>query len=154
MDTLYFEDLKVGQELTAGEYQTSAEDMVEFALKWDPLPIHIDEEAAKASAYGGLVASGEYTMAVKQLLINRLGISQAIIGSVGYDELRYLNPVRPGDRLSVHARCIYRRESRTRPDRGVVKFDVTLANQAGESVLAYTDIVIVARRNSANHSSG
>jgi acyl dehydratase len=120
--------------------------MVAYAEKWDPFPFHVDEAAARASIHGGLIASGEYTMAVKQALIHRLGANEALIASMGYDELRYLGPVRPGDSLTLTMECTDKRESRSKPDRGIVKYKVGLTNQDNEPVLSYTDIVLLAKR--------
>lgn len=150
MSDLYFEDLRVGDVLTSDAYPIDEDEMVAFARKWDPLPIHIDEDAARASPHGGLIGSGEYSMAIKQLLITRLGFNAGVIASVGYDELRYRRPVRPGDSLTLTVRCAEKHESRTKADRGVVKFDVALANQDGEAVLTYLDIVMMARRRATH----
>jgi acyl dehydratase len=146
MAEAYYEDITVGDVRTSGPYHVTEAEMVDFARKWDPLPFHIDEAAARSSVYGGLIASGEYTMAVKQLLIHGLGINDALIGSMGYDELRYRNPVRPDDRLSLTIKYIDKRESCSKPDRGIVKFEVTLSNQNGDPVLDYIDIVLFAKR--------
>ena len=142
----YFEDIAVGDVVTAGPYHVPRDEMVAFAQKWDPLPFHVDEDAAAKTIYGGLIASGEYTMAVKQALIHRLGSNEAVIGSMGYDELRYLGPVRSDDRLTLAMECTEKRESRSKPDRGIVKYRVTLTNQDDVTVLSYIDIVMVAKR--------
>ena len=142
----YFEDVVVGATVTAGPYRVTRDEMVAFARKWDPFPFHVDEAAGRDSIYGGLIASGEYTMAVKQALIHRLGGNEALIGSMGYDELRYLGPVRPDDRLTLSMECTDKRVSRSKPDRGIVKYKVTLTNQDDEPVLSYTDIVLLAKR--------
>ena len=149
MPDLYFEDLDIGAVLTSESYAIAKDEMVAFARKWDPLPIHVDEEAARQSPHGGLIGSGEYSMAVKQLLITRLGFGQGVIASIGYDELRYLRPVRPGDGLTLSVTCLDKRESRTKPDRGVVTLNVVLANQNGETVLSYRDMVMMAKRGPA-----
>ena len=149
MPDLYFEDLDIGAVLTSETYAIAKDEMVAFARKWDPLPIHVDEEAARQSPHGGLIGSGEYSMAVKQLLITRLGFGSGVIASIGYDELRYLRPVRPGDDLTLSVTCLDKRESRTKPDRGVVTLNVVLANQNGEAVLSYRDMVMMAKRGPA-----
>ena len=142
----YFEDVVVGATVTAGPYRVTRDEMVAFARKWDPFPFNVDEAAGRDSIYGGLIASGEYTMAVKQALIHRLGGNEALIGSMGYDELRYLGPVRPDDRLTLSMECTDKRDSRSKPDRGIVKYRVTLTNQDDEPVLSYIDIVLLAKR--------
>ena len=147
MGDLYFEDIRTGDVLTSEPYAIDEDEMVSFARKWDPLPIHVDSEAAKKSPHGGLIGSGEYSMAIKQLLITRMGFGGGVIGSIGYDELRYLRPVRPGDAITLRITCTDTHESRTKPDRGVVKFDVALINQDGRPVVTYRDIVMMAKRN-------
>ncbi len=142
----YFEDVVVGSTVSAGPYHVKKDEMVAFARKWDPFPFHVDEAAGRESIYGGLIASGEYTMAVKQALIHRLGGNEALIGSMGYDELRYLGPVRADDQLTLSMECTDKRDSRSKPDRGIVKYRVTLTNQDDEPVLSYIDIILLAKR--------
>ncbi len=142
----YFEDVAVGELMTAGPYHVTQDEMVAFAQRWDPFPYHVDEAAGQESIYGGLIASGEYTMAVKQSLIHRLGGNEALIGSMGYHELRYLDPVRPDDQLTLSIECTDKRDSRSKPDRGIVKYKVTVTNQDDAPVLSYIDIVLLAKR--------
>jgi acyl dehydratase len=146
MDAVWFDDIEIGSARSAGPYHVVEAEMVAFARKWDPLPFHVDAAAARRSVYGGLTASGEYTMAVKQLLLHRFNLGAAMIGSLGYDELRYLLPVRADDRLTLAMECIDKRLSRSKPDRGIVKFRVTLTNQHDAAVLRYIDTVMMARR--------
>ena len=146
MGDAYFEDVAVGQTMSAGPYHVTRDEMVAYAEKWDPFPFHVDEAAGRQSIHGGLIASGEYTMAVKQALIHRLGANLALIASVGYDELRYLGPVRPDDRLTLSMECTDKRPSRSKPDRGIVKYRVTLTNQDDQPVLSYIDIILLAKR--------
>ena len=141
----YFEDAVVGAMVSAGPYHVNKDEMVAFARKWDPFPFHINEAAGRESIYGGLIASGEYTLAVKQALIHMLGSNEGLIGSMGFDELRYLSPVRADDRLTLSLECIEKRVSRSNPDRGIVKYRVTLTNQHGEPVLSYVVIVLLAK---------
>ena len=143
---MYFEDLAVGRVLDFGSYHVEAEDMVAFARKWDALPIHLEADGGTAAPYGGLIASGEYTMAVKQYLLSRHPIGKGVIGTLGYDEVRFPKPVRAGDTLHLAGECVEARASRSKPDRGVVKLRIRIANQMDEPVLTYTDIVLMARR--------
>ena len=142
----YFEDMVVGEMVSAGPYHVNKDEMVAFARKWDPFPFHLDDAAGRNSIYGGLIASGEYTMAVKQTLSHRIGKNEALICSVGYDELRYLRPVKAGDRLTLSMECIDKQSSLSKPDRGIVKYRVTLTNQEDDPVLSYIDIILLAKR--------
>lgn len=144
----WFEDMTVGETDTIGEYLVDEEEMVEFARKWDPFPFHVDKDAAEKSIHGGLIASGEYSMAVKQILLHRKGIPPGVMASLGYDELRYLGPVRPGDRISVRLEVLDKRESKSKPDRGIVQVRTTLENQDKAELLTYIDNVLIAKRNS------
>ena len=142
----YFEEVYVGEMESAGPYHVNKDEMVAFARKWDPFPFHLDDAAGRKSIYGELIASGEYTMAVKQTLSHRIGKNEALICSVGYDELRYLRPVKAGDRLTLSMECIDKQSSLSKPDRGIVKYRVTLTNQEDDPVLSYIDIILLAKR--------
>jgi len=147
----YFEDIRIGDTETAGAYEVTEGEMVEFARKWDPLPIHIDPVAAQRSPHGGLIASGQYTLAVKQKLYTQTGfIGAAVIGAIGWEEVRFLNPVRPGHRLSLTSECIDKRESKSRADRGVITYRVRMTTQTGEPVLSYVGLVMMQKRNLCN----
>jgi acyl dehydratase len=143
----YFEDIQIGDAETVGKYEVTEEEMVAFAEKWDPLPIHIDVVAANKSSHGGLIASGQYTLAVKQKLYTQTSfLSEAVIGGIGWDEVRFVNPVRPGHSLSLTAECIEKRASTSKSDRGVLKFNVSMMTQHDELVLSYISMVMVHKR--------
>lgn len=142
----WFEDMNEGDTDTIGEYAVDEGEMVAFAEKWDPFPFHVDREAAAQSIHGGLIASGEYSMAIKQILLHRKGIPPGVMASLGYDELRYLAPVRAGDRISVRLDVLEKRESRSKPDRGVVRVRTTLKNQDNTDLLTYIDNVLIAKQ--------
>ena len=143
----YFEDIQIGDVETVGEYEVTEKEMVEFAKKWDPLPIHVDAVEAEKSTHRGIIASGQYTLAVKQKLYTQTEfIGDAVIGAIGWDEVRFANPVRPGHRLSLTAECIEKRASKSRLDRGVLKFNVTVTTQHDELVLSYISLVMMRKR--------
>ena len=133
---LYFDDIAVGDVLTAGPYLTSRDEMVAFARRWHP----------RADYLAGELACPEYVRAVKQRLVGELGIGGAIIGAMGHDEIAYPAPARPGDAVTSRFEAIALRASRSRRERGIAKFKVTIANQRGDILLAYTDIIMMARR--------
>jgi len=146
-DGLYFDDLRVGDEFAFGPYAVSRDELLEFNARWDPLPIHIDDAAARARGLAGLTASGQYTLCVKQKLLHGAPWTDAVIGALGFDELRFPHPVYPGDRLGLRIACLQVRASRSKPDRGIVKFDFSLTNQDSVVVLRYLDTVMFARRH-------
>lgn len=146
MTTLWFEDLRPGRMLTAGPYSVDHGEMLAFAAKWDPLPIHVDPDAAARTLHGGIIASGTYTIAVKQRLLTAVGFNDAILGTMGHDAMRFPNPVRAGDRLTLTVECVFARPSASRPTCGIVKYRVSLVNQSGAVVLDYLDTILIAKR--------
>ena len=130
----FLDDFEPGSTFaTEGKTITESE-ILEFALKYDPQPFHMDVEAARASHFGGLVASGIQTMAIglRMMLQAQVFAPGSSMGSPGLDELRWLKPVRPGDTLTTTARVRATRESRSRSDRGYVTFDFETVNQRRE----------------------
>jgi acyl dehydratase len=103
----YFEDIEVGETRTFGEREVTREEILEFAERYDPQPFHTDETAAADSMFDGLIASGWHTAAMTmELLVTNVFAESAATGAVGVDELRWPNPVRPGDTLSVQTEVI------------------------------------------------
>lgn len=144
-EILHFEDVVPGDSMTGPSMMMVEDDMIAFARQWDPLPFHIDREAGRKT-FGSITASGTYVMAVKMRLIHGLPRGHAIIASGGYDEVRFHEPVRPGDTLTVGMEWVSKRESKTRPDRGVVTLRFTLTNQDGKTVLSHLDNILVRKR--------
>lgn len=141
---LYYEDLEPGGGLTSAPHTVDRDELVAFAREWDPLPFHVDE-AAGVAAFGSLTAPGLYMLAIKQRLVHRLP-PLAVIASMGYDEVRFLAPLRPGDSVVLKAEWLERRASNSKPDRGIVKIRFSLVTQAGATVLGHLDTVLVRRR--------
>jgi acyl dehydratase len=143
----YFEDFEPGQVSEAGPYVVSREELLEFARRYDPQPFHLDEEAAKATHFGGLVASGWHTAAIShKLLVQGLLNDAASLGSPGVDELRWLRPVRPGDALTLRMEVLELLPSRSKPERGSIRCLFSLRNQDGETVMTQRGIGMFARR--------
>jgi len=143
---LYFEDFAVGQKFHTGRRRVDAAEIVEFAARYDPQPFHVDPEAAKASLFGGLAASGWHSAAMMMRLIvdSEFRPAGGIIGGGG--ELAWLKPVRPGDELRVESEVVELRESRSRPAQGLVKMRLTMFNQSSEAVQTFTPTLLVDRR--------
>jgi acyl dehydratase len=146
-DLLYFEDVKVGDTERFGRYEVTREEIIEYARQFDPQPFHLDEEAGKASPFGGLIASGWHTGAMLIRMLNDHSIPRAATsGALGFDDLKWVKPVRPGDILSVETRVLDKAESRSRPEIGVVKVESRVLNQAGELKMSLVSIVLYRRR--------
>ena len=147
MAELYFDDFKVGDKFSSAAKMITGDLIVEFAKVYDPQPFHLDPVAAKASIYGGLIASGFQTLALGFRLFYDTGtLSAASMGSPGLDELRWLRPVRPGDTLRVEMEVVESRPSQSKPDRGIMRATYKYLNQKGEAVLSYTAMHLLKRK--------
>jgi len=144
--TLYLEDLSVGQTFRSEPRVLTAEEMIRFARDNDPQYFHIDPEAAKASLFGGLVASGWQTAALSMRLLVE-GPAPFAGGVVGMSaELGWTKPVRPGDSIRIEGEVTDIRRSRSSPDRGVVTMKLTTYNQRDEPVQKISARVLVFAR--------
>ena len=149
-DLVHFEDVLVGQTQRFGRHEVTADEIIEYARQFDPQPFHLDEEAGRNSRFGGLIASGWHTGAMLMRMVCESGIAgHATNGAVGFDDLRWLKPVRPGDVLSVESVVVEKVESRRRRVIGVVKIAGRVLNQAGEAVMSLTSLVLYRRRPGA-----
>ena len=145
---IYFDDLEVGQETLFGHYDVTREEVLEFARKYDPQPFHLSDEEAAKTHFGRLAASGWHTCAMTMAVIARhvVGTEQAGLGSPGVDELRWLKPVYPGDRLTVRGKIIETTPSRSKPHIGVIRTQTEVTNQDDVPVMRFTSIVMMLRR--------
>jgi acyl dehydratase len=125
--------------------------IVKFAAEFDPQPYHLDDEAARHSPFGGLVASGWHTAALTMRLMadGEFKPAGGILG-VGFDDLSWPRPVRPGDELHADSEVLEVRPSKSRPDRGLIKVRTTTLNQNNEAVQIFTGNLLVPRR--PNHA--
>ena len=145
----YFEDVQVGEVMRFGRYEVTREEIIEYARQFDPQPFHLDEAAAKASMFGGLIASGWHTGAMFiRMVVEHMTPVHATSGAMGFDDLKWIRPVRPGDVLSVDV-IREKIESRSRPDRGTVKIESRIIDQRGEVVMSLTSLVLYRRRPGA-----
>lgn len=146
-DKLYFEDFPTGSKHSCGSRTLSEAEIIAFAREFDPQPFHIDPEAAKASMFGGIIASGWHTASTAMRLQVDAFLSRShSLGSPGLDELRWLKPVRPGDTLSLEIEVLEARPSQSKPDRGSVKVAYRMTNQKGELVMTMTGWGMFKRR--------
>jgi acyl dehydratase len=148
---IFYEDIASRDAMTSPTLTVDREEMVEFARRWDPLPIHVDEQAAQA-AVGGLTAPGLFLLALKHRLLYQLP-RVAVIASFGYDEVRFHEPVRPSDTLHLLFEWVDRRESESQVDRGIVTVRLSLINQAGMTAMSLLDTILVRRREPRSPSA-
>jgi acyl dehydratase len=150
MPEIYLDDLEPGQTFALGSRSVTHEEIVDFARAWDPQPFHLDEEAARASIYGQLIASGWHTVCIfMRLFADGLLNRTAAIGSPGIDELRWLKPVCAGDRLEAGVEILEVRPSRSRPDRGAARIRCAVRSQHADEVLTMVATVMFLRRPQA-----
>ncbi|WPZ04643.1 MaoC family dehydratase [Blastomonas marina] len=137
---MYYEDLEVGMTSSSGAYEVTAEEVRDFASKYDPQPFHLSQEAAAKTHFGRISASGWHTcaMTMRMLVDSMNEVPRAGMGSPGIDELRWKHPVYPGDTLRIETELLEKRRSRSKPELGLFKTRVRTFNQDGVMVLEMT----------------
>jgi acyl dehydratase len=145
---LYFEDIDVGHTRSFGEYHVTLEEVLDFAGKYDPQPFHLSDEAAAKTHFGRIAASGWHTcaMTMSMFVAHMKEHPQASLGAAGVDELRWLKPVYPGDTLRAESVVLEKRESKSRPEMGSFRSQMTAYNQHGEPVLKFIALGLIRRR--------
>ena len=153
MDKLYFEDFSPGEVREYGSMEVNAHRIKSFAEQFDPQPFHLDEVAARETMAGGLIASGWHTAAMLMRMnydgfLNRM----ASQGGLGVEEINWVKPVRPGDRLSARCTIVSARPSKSKPQLGLVDFHFDVLNQQGETVMTQKLLALVERRPAAEEA--
>jgi acyl dehydratase len=143
----YFEDYTPGHVFEFGTISVHESEIIDFAKKFDPQYFHVDPEKAKSSRFGGLIASGWHTTSLAmRLYVDHYVSHAASLASPGVDEIRWPNPVRPGDTLRIRVTILDARPSRSKADRGVVSAKIEALNQKDELVLSMIGLSIIGRR--------
>lgn len=145
----YYEDLVEGEESCSAARLIAEQELLEFARKYDPQYFHADPERAKGSIFGAIVASGIFTMAVWRQLDHQIAHDIAWICGVAWDDVRFPIAVRAGDEVRARAKCLSKRVSQSRPERGVVVYLYELLNQRGEIVFTCRSTNLIERREPA-----
>lgn len=150
-EIVYFEDVAVGSSNEFGPLTISREEIIAFASEFDPQPFHLSDEAAAQTHFGSLASSGWHTTALTMKMMiaawqDNPGVQAASLGAMGVDELRWLQPVRPGDTLRGRSEVIDKKASKSRPEMGIVKTQVTIFNQRDEPVLTMKPIAMFRTR--------
>lgn len=142
----FLEDLQPGQQFVTEACTVTEEEIVRFAREFDPQPFHLDADAARATIFRGLVASGWHTAALTMRLMVKSGprIAGGILGVGG--EISWRLPLRPGDTLRVHSEVVAVTPSQSRADRGIVTLRNDSRNQRGEIVQTFVARLLVQRR--------
>ena len=147
MSEVWYESFKVGDMVRSPGKTLSEAEIIDWAFKYDPQPFHIDKTAAEESIYGGIIASGWQIAAVAfRMLMHTNIFGNASLGSPGLDELRWRQPVRPGDTISTVVRVTETRVSKSKPDRGLVTLSYEIVNQNDEVVASFKAVQLLRRR--------
>lgn len=145
--TIYFEDFTPGRVFELGTVDVSEDEIVEFASRFDPQPFHVDPVAAAETMFGGIIASGWHTCSMcMRLLVDGLIRDAASLGSPGMEQIRWLVPVRPGDRLTARTTVEEARPSSSKPDRGTVWLLSEMLNGDGAVVMTMRGMGMYRRR--------
>lgn len=143
----YFEDYRVGDVIDVDAvYPITEDEIVEVGRRWDPQPFHTDADAARESFFGGLVASSVHLFAASVWLGYQMDVRTAAVSALGFKELRWHAPARPGDGLKARSTTLSARISKSRPDCGVVENGTEIFNQRGELVFSFTGAALIRRR--------
>ena len=145
----YFEDLVVGEIRESGTREITIEELLEFARRYDPQYFHADPAAARDSTFGGIIASGIHSAALWRALDHEISGDIRWICGVAWEEVRWPNPVRPGDSLRARSECLSKRRSASSADRGVAEYRYALLNQRDEVAFTCRSINLVERRPGA-----
>ena len=147
MMTLTYEDFPPGHFGTFGPRRVTREEMLAFAVEFDPQPMHLDEEAASRSMLQGLSGSGWHLCSIMmRMMVDGFVGRSASLGSPGVTELRWLAPFRPDDELTLDIDVVEARVSRSRPETGLVTFKAVIRNAAGQALCEMVSPMILARR--------
>ncbi len=146
----YFEDFAVGAVRHVGSLRVSRDEIIEFAQTYDPQPFHVDEDAARASIFGGLTGSSCHTFALMSLIHARNAQRIALVANLGAERLAFPTPLRPDDELTLTSECVGVRPSQSRPTIGIVTTQAVLRNQDDEVVMDMTTTFMVERRPQAS----
>lgn len=146
----YLDDFKVGNAYETPSMTVTRDQLVGFAREYDPQPFHLDDEAGKASVFGGLSAGGFQTAALAWTLGLRTNLFNAnALAGLGIDKLRWLLPLKPGDTIKCTMTVIENRPSQSKPERGVITFAYEMINQNDEVILTMNLIQMLRRRPAA-----
>ncbi len=148
MPKFYYEDFTPGKTVEHGPRLITREEIIAFAAQYDPQPMHLDEEAGRNSMLGGLGASGWHTCAIMMRMIcDAFLLESSSMGAASVDEVQWLRPIRPGDRLTLRCHFLEGRASRSRPEMGIVQVRHELYNAHGDHVMTMLAPQMLRRRN-------
>lgn len=144
----YLEDYVEGAVHEFGLVTITESKIVQFGTQFDPQVFHTDPIGARETLFGGLIASGWHTCSLfMRMFVEHYLPGRASLGSPGVDELRWLKPVRPGDKLTARITVNKVRPSRSKPDRGILFSNCEMLNQERHVVLSMMAVNLILYRD-------
>ena len=147
MPKLHWEDFQPGAVAIYGPRLVTREEIVAFAVEFDPQPMHLDEAAASATLLGGLGASGWHGCCLlMRMIADGFLLDSSSMGGPGVDEVRWLKPLRPGTRIRIRSTVLDARASNSRPELGLVKFMFEMLDDADAILTTLSTTLMFGRR--------
>ena len=146
MQRLYYEDLRIHQSYRSEGYLLTEEKIIAFSKEWDPDGIHVDPKYASGTRLGGLIAPAVLLMAIWSRLARQQQPKKAYIVGMGWDQVRFLIPARPGDIIFWEEELLSKRKSKSDPTSGIVHYAMKLLNQRDEPVVTFDGTALIERR--------
>jgi acyl dehydratase len=144
---LHWEDFQPGAVAIYGPRLVTREEIVAFAAEFDPQPMHLDEAAASATMLGGLGASGWHSCCLlMRMIADGFILDSSSMGGPGIEEVRWLNPLRPGTRIRIRSTVLESRASNSRPEMGLVKFLFEMLDEADATLTTLSTTLMFGRR--------
>jgi acyl dehydratase len=150
----YFEDVPLGYHSEVGRWQLTPEEVINFAQQWDPLPFHVDKDAAEASVFGGLVASSLHIFAICTRLFFDHEDQIQTMAMLGKDKIRFSQPARASDLLIYSTTCTEHKSSASKPDRGIITLADTVTREDGNVVMTQEVTLMVKTRPNPGNKAG
>ena len=146
----YFDDLQVGDRFELGTYRFTAPDIKAFAARFDPQPMHLDEDAGRGSLLGGLAASGWHTCCLlMRMAADGFILNSSSMGAPGVDEVKWLKPLRPGTHITLRVNVLESRVSNSRPEMGFVKVRMEILDDERAPLMELSNSFMIGRRVAA-----
>ena len=143
----YYEDFVVGDiyEHRPGRTVTQNENIWFTLVTMNTHPMHFDEEYAKHSEFGKCIVASPFTLAL-MVGMSVTDVSQKAIANLGWNDIRMTHPLFAGDTLYAESEVLGKRESKSRPNAGIVTVSTKGTNQSGDVVCTFERIILIAKK--------
>ena len=141
----YYSDIEVGEERQSETTFVTEKDIIDFAKKYDPQWFHSDREAAKESNFKGLIASGIHVAALWRMLDHEINGDIKFVCGIGWDKVRWKNPLRPEDEIYVKSKCLSKTDTSS-DDKGIAVFDHSVNRKDGTDILVFIGTSLIYKK--------